>query len=204
MYSEIFDFVITDGDQVHQTELYEIFAHLLILYHRCKFLVQSNTTLEGERMLAIFLDDFKSRLKHCPVDLLTVTLERCLILHIIQYLPSLLRISELLSLFIFCSHSALVIVAHNLDTIWVQLLLGIDLHIVFTEIYAIDYLLKLNLVKFLLAPLLSVTLGWTEHRVHLTSFSCLLLTLLDHFEFFEVILVVEQSVRKFLLEAVLL
>ena len=137
MHSEITDFVITDGDQVRQTELYEIFAHLLILYHRWKFLVQGNRSLDCERLLAIILHDFKSRLKHGPVDLLTIDLERLLILHIIQYLPSLLRITELLSFCIFWSQSALVTIAHNFDSIWVELLLGVDFHTVI-EIDAVD------------------------------------------------------------------
>ena len=165
MYSEIANFIISDGDQVRQTELYEIFPHLLILYHRCKFLVQRNRSLHRECLLAIILHDFKPRLKHGPIDLLHVALERLLILHVLQYQPSLLHITELLSFRVFRGNRALGIRACNFDAVRVELLLRVDLHTV-VQIDAMDQLLQLILVEIFLPTLVRETLGRVEHRAH--------------------------------------
>ena len=88
--SEVLNFVVLDIDEMGQTQLNEVSAHLILADELGELLMQRDGALLSERLLPIVLHDLEARLKDIrPVNSFHVFLERVLIANLINHLPVL-------------------------------------------------------------------------------------------------------------------
>ena len=88
--SEILNFVVLDVNEMGQTHLNEIPAHLVISDELGELLVQRDCALCRERLLSKVLHNLETRLKDLlPVNLHHVLLERLFVSDLFNHLPVL-------------------------------------------------------------------------------------------------------------------